>query len=59
MVPIKEMTDVMRVVKESTVLKKNQWVRLKRSIYKGDLAQVGTVGLGVGVVVGVVVGVGL
>lgn len=41
MVPIKEMTDVLRVVKDSTGIKRGSWVRLKRSIYKDDIAQVG------------------
>lgn len=40
MVPIKEMTDVLRVVKEQVGLKARQWVRLKRGLYKDDLAQV-------------------
>ena len=40
MVPIKEMTDVLRVVKEQTGLKRKQWVRLKRGVFKDDLAQV-------------------
>ena len=40
MVPIKEMTDVMKVVKEVVSVKPKQWVRLKRGIYKDDLAQV-------------------
>ena len=40
MVPIKEMTDVLRVVKEQTGLKPRQWVRLKRGVFKDDLAQV-------------------
>lgn len=40
MVPIKEMTDVLRVVKEQTGLKSKQWVRLKRGLYKDDIAQV-------------------
>jgi hypothetical protein len=40
MVPIKEMTDVLRVVKERIGLRPRQWVRLKRGIYKDDLAQV-------------------
>jgi len=40
MVPFKEMTDVLRVVKEQTGLKTKQWVRLKRGLYKDDLAQV-------------------
>lgn len=45
MVPIKEMTDVLRVVKEQTGLKKKQWVRLKRGHYKDDIAQVDYVDL--------------
>ncbi|XP_078367088.1 LOW QUALITY PROTEIN: transcription elongation factor SPT5-like [Oculina patagonica] len=40
MVPIKEMTDVMKVVKEVVSVKPKQWVRLKRGIYKDDLAQI-------------------
>ncbi|GAB6022325.1 transcription elongation factor spt5 [Chamberlinius hualienensis] len=40
MVPIKEMTDVLRVMKEQTALKPKTWVRLKRGIYKDDIAQV-------------------
>ena len=40
MVPIKEMTDVLRVVKEQTGLRPKQWVRLKRGLFKDDLAQV-------------------
>lgn len=40
MVPIKEMTDVLRVVKEQTGLKSKQWVRLRRGLYKDDIAQV-------------------
>lgn len=40
MVPIREMTDVLRVVKEQSGLKPKQWVRLKRGIFKDDLAQV-------------------
>ena len=41
MVPIREMTDVMKIVKEQASLKSKQWVRLKRGLYKDDLAQVG------------------
>ncbi len=41
MVPIKEMTDVLKVVKETANLKAKMWVRLKRGIFKDDLAQVG------------------
>merc|ERR1711997_734583 len=40
MVPIKEMTDVLRVMREQIGLKPKQWVRLKRGLYKDDLAQV-------------------
>ena len=40
MVPIKEMTDCLKVVRESAVLKPKSWVRLKRGIFKDDLAQV-------------------
>jgi len=45
MVPITEMTDVLRVAKEQTGLKPKQWVRLKRGLYKDDLAQVDYVDL--------------
>ena len=45
MVPIKEMTDVLRVVKEQGGLKAKQWVRLKRGLYKDDIAQVDYVDL--------------
>ncbi|KAK2179528.1 hypothetical protein NP493_486g02048 [Ridgeia piscesae] len=40
MVPIREMTDVMKIVKEQASLKSKQWVRLKRGLYRDDLAQV-------------------
>lgn len=40
MVPIKEMTDVLKNVKEVTNLKPKSWVRLKRGLYKDDIAQV-------------------
>lgn len=40
MVPIKEMTDVMRVVKEKVRMKEGTWVRMKRGVFKDDLAQV-------------------
>ena len=40
MVPIKEMTDVMRVVKDTATLKRDSWVRIKRGMYKDDIAQV-------------------
>ena len=42
MVPIKEMTDVLKVIKETAVLKAKQWVRLKRGVFKDDLGQVST-----------------
>jgi transcription elongation factor SPT5 len=45
MVPIKEMTDVLRVVREQSGLKAKQWVRLKRGIFKDDIAQVDYVDL--------------
>lgn len=45
MVPIKEMTDVLKVVKEQIGLKVKQWVRLKRGLYKDDIAQVDYVDL--------------
>uniref|UniRef100_UPI00358F343B transcription elongation factor SPT5-like isoform X2 n=1 Tax=Myxine glutinosa TaxID=7769 RepID=UPI00358F343B len=40
MVPIKEMTDVMKVVKQVAHLKPKSWVRLKRGVFKDDIAQV-------------------
>ncbi|XP_028399581.1 transcription elongation factor SPT5-like [Dendronephthya gigantea] len=40
MVPVKEMTDVLNVVKDLVQLKAKQWVRLKRGIFKDDLAQI-------------------
>lgn len=40
LVPIDEMIDVMKVVKETAQLKPKQWVRLKGGLYKDDLAQV-------------------
>jgi transcription elongation factor SPT5 len=40
MVPINEMVDVLRVTKDNSQIKVNQWVRLKRGLYKDDLAQV-------------------
>ena len=40
MVPIREMTDVLRVVKDTTGLKQGSWVRIKRGMYKDDIAQV-------------------
>ena len=40
MVPIREMTDVMRVVKDTSGVKRGSWVRIKRGIFKDDVAQV-------------------
>ena len=40
MVPIKEMTDVLKVVKGTAALRPKAWVRLKRGVFKDDLAQV-------------------
>uniref|UniRef100_A0A1I8HYD8 Transcription elongation factor SPT5 n=1 Tax=Macrostomum lignano TaxID=282301 RepID=A0A1I8HYD8_9PLAT len=40
MVPIGEMTDVLRVVKDTTALRPGQWVRLKTGLFKDDLARV-------------------
>ncbi|MFH4973391.1 hypothetical protein AB6A40_000100 [Gnathostoma spinigerum] len=40
MVPIKEMCDSLRVVKDIPTLKSGMYVRMKRSMYKDDLAQV-------------------
>ena len=40
MVPIKGMTDILRVVKTADGIKKGSWVRVKRGIYRDDLAKV-------------------
>ena len=40
MVPTNEMKDVLRVIKTMAQLKPGAWVRLKRGVYKEDLAQV-------------------
>lgn len=40
MVPIAEMVDTLRIIKNVPVLKNGDYVRLKRTMYKGDLAQV-------------------
>lgn len=40
MVPIKELTDVLKVIKRQTGLKQKQFVRLSRGKYKDDIAQV-------------------
>lgn len=34
------MTDVLTVTRKNISLKKGDWVRVKRGLYKGDLAQV-------------------
>ena len=40
MVPIKGMTDILRVVKTTSAIKKGSWVRIKRGMYRDDLAKV-------------------
>lgn len=40
LVPINEMTEVLRVVKESGEVKPDQWVRIKSGLYRDDLALV-------------------
>eukprot|EP01155_Anaeramoeba_flamelloides_P010326 Anaeramoba_flamelloidesa325274_259.p1 GENE.a325274_259~~a325274_259.p1 ORF type:complete len:1208 (-),score=352.74 a325274_259:52-3645(-) len=40
LVPIEEMVTVVTVKQKTTVIKKGNWVRIKRGLYKGDLAQV-------------------
>uniref|UniRef100_A0A183IQK7 Transcription elongation factor SPT5 n=1 Tax=Soboliphyme baturini TaxID=241478 RepID=A0A183IQK7_9BILA len=45
LVPIKEMPDVLRVVKDIPSLKRGMFVRLKRTVFKDDLAQVDFVDL--------------
>lgn len=45
LVPIGEMTEVLRVVKESGQLKDGQWVRIKSGMYRDDLALVSVAGL--------------
>lgn len=40
MVPIKEMCDTLKVVKDIPTLKNGMYVRMKRTMYKDDLAQV-------------------
>ncbi|CAD6194882.1 unnamed protein product [Caenorhabditis auriculariae] len=46
MVPIKDMVDVLRVVKDTPQLKIGSYVRLNRTMFKGDLAQVDLVDIG-------------
>ncbi|KAF0990266.1 hypothetical protein HZS_3939 [Henneguya salminicola] len=40
MVPIEEMTDVFRVIKNVAQIMPNSWVRFKRGLYRDDLAHV-------------------
>lgn len=40
MVPIKEMPDVLAVATQHVVLKRGDWVRIQRGLYRGDLGQV-------------------
>ena len=40
MVPIQEMTDVLKVVRDPTLVRKGSWVRLKKGFYRDDIAQV-------------------
>src|SRR5690349_19180323 len=40
LVPIKEMVDVMTVSKKQISVKRGDWVRVKRGVYLGDIAQV-------------------
>ncbi|UJR38519.1 hypothetical protein I4U23_031185 [Adineta vaga] len=40
MVPIRGMTDILRVVKTSYGIQKGSWVRIKRGVYRDDLAKV-------------------
>lgn len=40
MVPIGEMADTLKVVKNRPRIQPDDYVRLKRTMYKGDLAQV-------------------
>lgn len=40
MVPISGMTDILRVVKSANTIKKGSWVRVKKGMYRDDLAKV-------------------
>ena len=40
MVPIKEMVDVLKVVCEVSGIKRGSWVRIKRGMFKDDIARV-------------------
>ena len=43
MVPIKEMVDVLKVVREVSGIKGGSWVRIKRGMFKDDIARVSCV----------------
>lgn len=40
LVPIKEMPDVLRVPRKIPLIKRGDWVRVKRGVNKNDIAQV-------------------
>ena len=40
MVPIKEMVDVLKVVREVSGIKRGSWLRIKRGVFKDDIARV-------------------
>ena len=40
LVPLNEMVDVLKVVKDIVQVKPKSWVRIKRGVYKDDIAQV-------------------
>ena len=40
MVLIKEMVDVLKVVREVSGIKRGSWVRIKRGMFKDDIARV-------------------
>ena len=40
MIPLTEMPDVLKVVRDVATIKRGSWVRLKRGIYKDDIGQV-------------------
>ena len=42
MVPIKEMVDVLKVVRAVSGIKRGSWVRIKRGMFKDDIARVST-----------------
>ena len=41
-VPLQEMTAIYRITKKKNVLKRGQWVRMKRGVYRGDIGMVMT-----------------